>query len=168
MAVIKAHKMEWILQKGTELGMSAFIPLNTARSVVKLTAGSEAKKMVRWTRIAREAAKQCGRSSVPEVYTPLSLPALMEERLPAHKLFLYEHSEKRIRDLIFARHNTRRSGNEDDQDVLILVGPEGGWTNTEAEDIVRHGFVAVSLGDRILRAETAAICCLSLLTQFWN
>ncbi len=168
MSVIKAQKLEWVLQKGTELGMFAFIPVNTARSVVKFADGAEVKKMARWARIVREAAKQCGRSSVPEISPPVSLSVLLKERHPVHKLFLFERTKTLLRELILARHNTQESKDDTDQDIMILVGPEGGWTNAETEDIVGHGFEAVSLGDRILRAETAALCCLVMLTQFWN
>ncbi len=167
MAVIKAPRMEWVLQKGTELGMFSFIPVHTARGVVKWAAAAEEKKMARWKRIVREAAKQSGRFPAPEVSPPTSLPSLLEESRSPFKLFLYERAETRLRDVILSRRNTRESRDEAERDITILVGPEGGWTNAEAEDIVGHGFEAVSLGDSILRAETAAICCLAMLNQFW-
>ena len=170
-SVLKARAMEWLLQKATELGASDFIPLVTARTVVRIPSPEDAsKKVKRWARIVREAAKQCGRSRVPTLSAPVSLAEFLDREPPQRTLFLFEHAERELRDLLLNGSPGWNTGGVRDpgEEVLVLAGPEGGWTNDEAMDILGRGFEAVSLGDNVLRAETAALSTLAVLTQFWK
>jgi 16S rRNA (uracil1498-N3)-methyltransferase len=166
-ALIKPKKFELIIQKSTELGVNAIIPVITARSVINIE-GKMERKVERWRRIAREAAKQSRNSFVPTLSLPVAVDKLIKERDDAKKLFLSESKGKYLRDILVCASKKGFQVEEPPSSVLILIGPEGGWTKEEEEDILNHGFEATSLGKLILRAETAAICSLSLVSHFWN
>lgn len=166
-ALLKSKKMDIILQKSAELGVSTFIPVIAARSVAKIEAKIE-NKVERWKKIAREAAKQSGSSLQPSIFPPLSLHDFLEQRDEVKKIFLSENRGEYFRDILFKPWSRRPRIKNPPPSVVVLIGPEGGWTRGEEVDIVNHGFEAVSLGKRILRAETAAICSLSVISQFWN
>ncbi len=166
-ALLKSKKMDIILQKSAELGISTFIPVIAARSVAKIEAKIE-NKVERWKKIAREAAKQSGGSIQPSIFPPLSLQDFLEQRDEAKKIFLSENRGKYLRDILINPSSRRPRIRKPPPSAVVLVGPEGGWTKEEEIDIVNHGFERVSLGKRILRAETAAICSLSVISQFWN
>jgi 16S rRNA (uracil1498-N3)-methyltransferase len=168
MALIKSRGWEWVLQKGTEMGMSALVPIITARSVIHIESASVPKKLDRWKRIIREAAKQSGRVWVPEVSPPMALEEFVRSARSAPAFVLDERAEDRLRDIVLEMSGTPAQPKREEREITLLVGPEGGWTNDEAEDIVGHGFTPVSLGNHILRAETAALCSLAVLTQFWT
>lgn len=166
-SLVKAKKMELILQKAVELGVTVFIPVKTVRSIVKVEEKVE-RKTQRWKTIALEASKQCGRSFVPRILPPVSLKHLLEKRKENRKLFLNERRGKYLRDILLPSSDSE-SGNEfPPSSVIVLIGPEGGWTDEEEQDILRCGFEAVSLGSRMLRAETAAICSLAMISHFWD
>lgn len=166
-ALIKSKKLELIIQKSTELGVSAIIPVITARSIVNIE-GKIERKVERWQKIAREAAKQSQSSFVPSLSPPIPLKKLIKERNDAKKLLLSESKGTYLRDILI-RYSTKGCQLEKPPlSVLILIGPEGGWTREEEDDILNHGFEAVSLGKPILRAETAAISGLSIISHFWN
>jgi 16S rRNA (uracil1498-N3)-methyltransferase len=170
-AVLKARAMDWLLQKATELGAATLVPLTTARTVVRLPAAEESfHKLERWSRIIREAAKQSGRSHIPTLSPPVTLDRFLERDHPRCSLFLYEHAERELRDLFLSGFFVSDDGGDrnPEDDALVLLGPEGGWTKAEAMDILGRGFEAISLGDDVLRAETAALCTLAVLNQFWK
>ncbi len=164
-AVLKAKKMDFLVQKSTELGVRTVIPLTTSRSVIKLDKKSD-EKTARWQRIVREAAKQSRSSLVPHVLSPQSLKRLVEERRESIKLYLSEDRGEALRNIVAARAENLAAGS--DASVLIAVGPEGGWTEEEQKLMLAHGYTAVSLGSRVLRSETAAFCAISVISQFWN
>jgi 16S rRNA (uracil1498-N3)-methyltransferase len=161
-----------VLQKGTELGVDGFVPVMAARSVAKVPRGAVDGKMERWKRIVLEASKQCGTPRVPDISDPTTLASLLRDGPTAGKstrrLFLEEGARTRLRDLALIRSRESDTADADPDEIQILAGPEGGWTNVETRDILEHGFEAVSLGELILRAETAAICSLAIVTQFWE
>jgi len=159
--------MELILQKSTELGIDTFIPVLSALSVIKLE-GKESSKVERWKKIAREAAKQCGRSCIPDISYPMSLKEVIQKRKDTRKFFLNEKSGRYIRDVLKSTICNDKDSGEQNPSVLILVGPEGGWTEQEAQDIVEGGFEALSLGGYILRSETAAISSIAMMSHFWS
>lgn len=166
-ALLKLSKMEIIIQKATELGVLTVIPVITSRTVVKIEEKTQ-EKMERWKRIAREAAKQSQGCLVPSISFPLPLARLLKEREDEKKLLLSENRGQYFRDILTQNPLCGASKEGPPSSVLILVGPEGGWTEEEEAKILSHGYQAVSLGRRILRAETAAICSLSLISHFWN
>ncbi len=168
MSVLKYRSWEWVLQKGTEMGLDAFIPIISERCVVKISPESEKGKQARWERITRAAAKQSGRSRLPEVSEPLPLQDFLNRNPIQHRIVLMEDVPVLLRDYVLARFAQQAEHTDRHREICLLVGPEGGWTNQEATDILGLGFEAVSLGDNILRAETAAICGLAVLTQFWK
>ena len=150
----KADKMEWIVQKSTELGAAAIAPVAMIRSVVKLEGKDAAKKTERWQKIAREAVKQCARVNAPEVKMPCKLAAMKDE-LNALDVLIVPWEDARdgsIADCLAPfKANERVS-------VGILIGPEGGIAPEEAEWLTHEaGAKLVTLGPRILRTETAAI-----------
>jgi 16S rRNA (uracil1498-N3)-methyltransferase len=158
-ALLKAKNLELVLQKATELGMGDFIPVISSRSVVKMGDKTE-KKMQRWRRIVLESAKQCGRSVVPQIHNPLDLSIFLQTRDEEKKIFFCARGEKHLRDLLVSL--------KPPASVVLLVGPEGDWTDREERHIAGHGFEAVSLGPLTLRSETAAMAGLAMVSHFWN
>jgi 16S rRNA (uracil1498-N3)-methyltransferase len=152
----KGDKMDFIVQKAVELGAAAIFPVNSTNSVVKYDAKKRAARRQKWQKVADEAAKQCGRTIRAEVKEIAEFKKMLE-KLPrsAVKLMCYEAAD----DLTLRR---ALKENEADEYVL-LIGAEGGFTKEEAELCRAHGFFLTGLGDRILRAETAAIAALSMV-----
>ena len=165
-SLIKSKKMELIIQKSTELGVATIIPVITERSIVNIE-GKVEKKIERWKKISCEAAKQ-SHSLIPAILIPTLLSRLISERDEEKKILLSEHKGRYLRDLLIRSSASGFQIEEPPASVLILIGPEGGWTKEEEVDILNHGFERVSLGQQILRAETAAVCSLSIISHFWN
>ncbi len=163
-SLVKSKSMEFIIQKSAELGIARFIPLMTSRSVVKIEEKIE-RKLERWERIAREAVKQSGNPWVPTISPPVDLKKLMKESQAKLKLLLSENRGKYFREIL--TQTGKSSGESPPPSIMILIGPEGGWTGEEEDYILANGFEAVSLGKNILRTETAAICALALISHFW-
>jgi 16S rRNA (uracil1498-N3)-methyltransferase len=164
-ALIKSKKMDFLIQKATELGINSFVAVIAARSVVKIQE-KEAKKVERWQKIAAEAAKQSRRSFVPEIYSPQPFRSFIEKRRELRKLLLCETRGRYLRD-VFAE-GPRNPAEGGISSVLIMVGPEGGWTKEEENIALQRGFEAVSLGKQVLRSETAALAALAIISHFWN
>jgi 16S rRNA (uracil1498-N3)-methyltransferase len=154
----KGDKLEWILQKGTELGAAAFAPVSTARSVVKLSAEKSAEKLQRWIRIVEEAARQCARRDVPEVLGVLPLIEAVRA-LPSGTLTLVLDEEERSRSLAQAVAGAREPGTP----IALVIGPEGGLDRSELAALVALGATPVTLGRRVLRTETASLAALAIL-----
>lgn len=152
----KADKFEWVIQKATELGMSRFVPLQTERSIVRLDAAKGADRARRWRKIAEEAARQCGRSDVPVVDEPMDLARWLEAARARGETIGVLWEEERATRLgpWLASHL--------DQPISLVVGPEGGLSAREVQVIVDVGGTALTLGDRILRTETAGLAALSI------
>jgi 16S rRNA (uracil1498-N3)-methyltransferase len=166
-ALLKSKKMDIIIQKSTELAVTNIIPVVTARTIVKVKEKIR-KKIERWKKIALEAAKQSQRSFLPSILPPMSIEKLIERRREEKKLLLSENRGRYLRDILIENSGSELKMQEPASSVLILVGPEGGWTDEEEKYILNHGYEAVSLGGQILRAETAALCSLALISHFWN
>lgn len=153
-AVLKGDRMSWLIQKATELGVARIVPLETAR-VVARPAGGEPGRQARWQRIAREAVKQCGRVVVPAVDRPRALAEVLEEA-PRHDVgWLFWESGGASVDAA-ARAAPRPAR------LLLLVGPEGGFTGEEVALAERAGIRLVTLGPRILRGESAGLVGVAL------
>lgn len=153
-ALLKGEKFDLVVQKGTELGVDKFIPLVTRYADIHLRDEGDAKKRVtRWQRIALEAAKQCGRSVVPEVTAPAQFASVIGED----------------RCLMFSE----RGGQALDTDIkadnlTAIIGSEGGWSDDELDQARAAGVPILTLGGRILRAETAAIAAAVLLQHLYG
>jgi 16S rRNA (uracil1498-N3)-methyltransferase len=152
----KSDKMDFIVQKATELGVSSLVPLITERTIVKVK--DEEKRKERWRKIAREAAMQSGRPDIPKVETirPFGdyIRALDPGPLPL-LLFPWEEGTLPI------KHVLRQTPGA--QNIVVLIGPEGGFSQAEADAAKEKGFHLVSLGLNILRTETAAVAVLSMI-----
>lgn len=159
--VPKGERMEFILQKGTELGTACFVPVLTSRTIPRLTGDRAAERVRRWERILLEAARQSRRSDIPEVKAITTLTEALAGARQELKLLLWEEESRQgLRELI-ATMTPPLS-------VALLVGPEGGLSREEAEEAIRAGFVPVTLGPRILRTETAGLAVLSILQYSWG
>jgi len=171
-SLIKAQAMDFVVQKATELGASAVIPVEARRSVARIE-GKVDKKLERWRRIALEAAKQCKITFPPDILPPLTLERLAQERRDGVKLLLSENQGRMMRDILVGDGSGTFPGARivpapSPPSVLIVVGPEGGWESEEEAFLLASGFEAVSLGKNILRAETAALAGLAMISHFWN
>lgn len=157
-SLVKGEKMEWIIQKAVELGVSRIVPVISENTVVKLEKKKEEGKRRRWQAIAESAAKQSKRSIIPEVGAVLTLKeAFLEARKLSLAFFAYEHEE----GMAQSAENLKRAGAG--QEIAVFIGPEGGYSPQEAGLSREYGLLPVSLGRRILRAETAGLALLSVL-----
>ena len=160
-AITRFQTMDYIVQKATELGVSAIAPFTGVRSAGRLRVEQLQLKRLRWQKIAREATKQCGRRAVPPVHTVRSFQEIVRSsRDNQLKIILWEDEKNTVlREVI--------RGSEK-QHSMVLVGPEGGFTEQEIA-LARHGgFHAVSIARQILRTETAALYVLSVLHYEWE
>lgn len=155
-AIPKGKNMDLILQKGVELGASVIVPLMTARTVVRLDGEECERKRERWQQIALEACKQCGRNQVPEVASPCGVAGFLATRPPG--LLLLASLQPGAVTVKEALASSPGAGA-----VTVMVGPEGDFTSEEAKLALEAGAIPVTLGPMILRAETAALYCLSVL-----
>lgn len=162
--LLKSKNMDLVIQKATELDTHTIIPVLSDRVVFKIEDKQE-KKMERWKRIAIEASKQSGRFSVPEILPPISLKMLIHEEREGRRLFLSERGGKALRDILVSPLIEKI---ETPSSAILLVGPEGGWTETEEQDIMDNHYEPVSLGSLTLRSETAAIVSLAMVSHFWK
>jgi len=156
-AVIKGHRMDWLLQKAAELGAARIIPITTSRTVVRPREERRDAQQRRWEKILREAGQQSGRSRPPELSPASDLRvALAQAPADAARLILWE-SETHA--LLSAHLSTLPS----DQPIFLLIGPEGGLSAEEVAAATDRGFVSVSLGPLTLRAETATLAALAII-----
>ena len=153
-ALLKGEKFDLVVQKGTELGVNRFIPLVTRYADIKLRDEADAaKRVTRWQRIALEAAKQCGRSVAPEVTAPAQFASVMNQN-PC-LMFSEREGQALNTDLEF-------------KSVVAIVGSEGGWSDEELDQARTANVPIVTLGGRVLRAETAAIAAAVLLQHLYG
>ena len=161
-ALLKGDKMDWVVQKGAELGVSRLVPLVTARSVLRTSAAKKSAQRERWQRIALEAAQQSARWSVPTVEESQPLGGFISS-LPdgALRLLPWEKQPPGSGRQLFTERPAAK-------EVIAMVGPEGGFLDEEVSLAVRSGFLPISLGPRTLRAETAGIALLAILQHHWG
>lgn len=150
--VSRGERMDWVIQKATELGVRRIVPVLTERTVVRLDDLQRKKKLQHWRGIVIAACEQCGRNRLPELDPPLSLhEALRAVGSEGTRVLLSPEGTRNVRNL------------ERTTSIALLIGPEGGLAEREQEAAVRAGFEPVQLGPRILRTETAAIAALAAL-----
>jgi len=158
-ALPKSNKMDMIIQKATELGVRKIVPFLSARSVPRLAPQGSQAKVTRWRKIALEASRQCGRTDIPEIENILSLEDMLgiSHDADCRMIFWEQETERGI------RHVLRDLCGPGTDTFSIIVGPEGGFTADEVERAVAAGYLATTLGGRILKVETASIAILTIL-----
>ncbi len=153
--IIKSQRMDWLVEKATELGIKTILPVQTAYSV----AGSSEIKLQRWQRLARAAVKQSGRSVLPRI-EPVCEVAELSRKLAGPVLVAHPDTKNSVRDAL-----TRLNDAREVRTISLLVGPEGGFSEEEVAQFRAWGYHQVHLGERRLRSETAAITMLTLALQ---
>jgi 16S rRNA (uracil1498-N3)-methyltransferase len=152
--IARGEKMDLILQKATELGVAAVIPVNGERTEVRLDAERAVKRLAHWRSVVESACEQSGRARIPALEAPLSLQAI-GEHLPAQglRLLLDPQGEHRLQDLPEPTDST----------AVIAIGPEGGWSQRDRQILQDAGFTGLRLGPRVLRTETAGLAAIAAL-----
>jgi 16S rRNA (uracil1498-N3)-methyltransferase len=158
-ALPKGDKFDLVLQKGTELGVSCFQPLETAHAIPNLNAARLIKRMQRWRRIVSEAARQSRRTFLPEVKPLQNLRTVLKETSCDLRLVLWEAGSVPLAEVLPKAPPTG---------VRLLIGPEGGFSVTEITAITAAGFQAVHLGPRVLRTETAGLAVTPILQYLYG
>jgi 16S rRNA (uracil1498-N3)-methyltransferase len=164
LAVFKFDRLEWAIEKATELGVERIVPV-IARRTEKHLAQAAATRVERWRRIAREAAQQSRRSNMLEISDPMPVKDAAPDEPEAVRLLLAESERMTtLRDGLEGL-KTNSTGDESPR-IRLAIGPEGGWTPEEEKLFANEGWTPVSLGPRILRAETAAIAAVSIVAAW--
>ncbi len=151
-AVSKGDRMDWVLQKATELGVDAITPVQTQRCAVKLSAERWQKKSEQWHKVIQSACEQCGRNTLPTLNAPVSAAEWLKSQTSATRIIFDPNEEMRLANLQLPS-----------SEVRIFVGPEGGLTEQEVYSAKQIGYLGLSLGPRILRTETAALATIAAL-----
>ena len=153
-AILKGEKFDLVIQKAVELGVSKFVPIITKRCDVKLKDAD--KKLERWRKIILEASKQCGRAKLMEVESPVNFDSLVKK----------SNGENFV--LFSERNGENFSAIKSSLNFTAIIGSEGGWEDSEIESAKQNGFQIITLGGRILRAETAVIAISALLQNHFG
>lgn len=155
MGLIRKEKFELVLQKASELGVKRVIPFESSRTIVKIKKEKKDKRLARWQSILQEGSEQCKRNMIPILDDVMTLDEVMKLEADC-KLVPYENAygeSPHIKDVVKK------------QTILIAIGPEGGFSEEEIHKMKEHGFMPVTLGKRILRAETAVMYSLSVINE---
>ncbi|OQW30030.1 MAG: hypothetical protein A4E19_10745 [Nitrospira sp. SG-bin1] len=156
-SLLKGEKMDWVIQKATELGVDELVPIESRYSVVQLKADRVGHQLARWRRIVLEAAQQSERWHIPTIAEPESLASLLTRQANGTvTLMLAERRKGKILQTVALPQDVTGS-------VLLLIGPEGGWSKEEMEKAEQANVCSITLGQHILRSETAAIATISIL-----
>jgi 16S rRNA (uracil1498-N3)-methyltransferase len=153
-ALARGEKMDWILQKATELGMAAVIPVESERSEVKLDGERAGKRVAHWQSVIVAACEQSGRAIVPAVSLPCPLANALHALSPSALRLLLDPQAGRALDAI---------DRQPSRELVLAIGPEGGWSPRDRELLRAAGFEGMRLGPRILRTETAGIAAIAVL-----
>ncbi|HHV15884.1 MAG TPA: 16S rRNA (uracil(1498)-N(3))-methyltransferase [Gelria sp.] len=157
--IAKGDKMDTIIQKSVEIGVSAIYPVSCERSVVRLSGEKAPKRVQRWQSITREACKQCRRNLIPQVMPVMDFFTLLEKIGDKPAIMLYENEDKISLKSLLHKHFIETDG----QELFLLIGPEGGFSPQEVEVASQQGVYTASLGPRILRTETAGLVAASII-----
>ena len=152
--ILKEQKMDLILQKSTELGVSKIIPIITKRSIVKVKENEYNKKIIRWQRIVKEAAEQSHRVEIPEISSIKTIDELND--LDGFNLVC--STKEKIKNIKLVMKNVKTCDK-----INLVIGPEGGLDELEEENLNKMGFVSITLGNRIMRVETVPLFLLSII-----
>lgn len=157
-SLVNENKMDYILQKGTELGVSSFYIYKAVNSVVKDNGKGE-KKLLRWQKIVKEASEQSKRNIIPKVVDIIDLKGLCDIEASLKILLSVNEKTKYIKKVL--------KDNKKCDKIIIVVGPEGGFTTEEEQKLMEKGFISTSLGKRVLRTETAGLVTLAMINYEW-
>ncbi len=158
-ALPEGSKLDWIIEKSVELGATAIQPLAAQRCVVRLSAERAAKKMAHWQGIIAAAAEQSGRNRLPHLSEPVDFHDWVRRQNLHRHILLSPRAEQSLSE--WARHHPPQA-------VALLIGPEGGFTTEEDSAALEHGALALSMGPRVLRTETAGLAALAALNAVWG
>jgi len=155
-SLLKGEKMDYLIQKATELGVNEIIPFLSSRSVPRLEKSSVLKRLRRWEKVAIEASKQCGRGIIPKIEAIRDYSEVLRTASPdSLRFILWEREGTGLKDVL--------QGLKEKTKIFFIVGPEGGLSSEEVWQAKQMGFIPITLGKRILRSETASLCLLSIL-----
>jgi 16S rRNA (uracil1498-N3)-methyltransferase len=158
-ALPEGSKMDWIIEKAVELGVAGIQPLAARRCVVRLSAERAEKKLEHWNGIVVSASEQCGRNRLASVAAPLEFRDWIARQDLHKRVILTPRATESLAD--WARHQPAQA-------LSIMVGPEGGFSDEEEAEALRHGALPLSIGPRVLRTETAALAAVSILSAAWG
>jgi 16S rRNA (uracil1498-N3)-methyltransferase len=158
-ALPEGTKMDWIIEKAVELGVSSVVPIAAQRSVVRLSAERAIKKIEHWQGVIAAAAEQSGRNRIPHLSEPMNLNDWLAQQNLHFRILLSPRAEQPLSD--WARHHPPQA-------LSLLVGPEGGFSEQEEDAALAHGVIALSLGPRVLRTETAGLAAIAALNALWG
>lgn len=158
-ALPEGSKLDWIIEKSVELGVTAIQPLSAQRCVVRLDPERAGKKQVHWQAVITAAAEQSGRNRLPLMAPPTSLTDWLAQQDLHKRVLLSPRGEQSLSD--WARHQPAQA-------LALLIGPEGGFTETEEQLACKHGAIMLSMGPRVLRTETAGLAALAALNAIWG
>jgi 16S rRNA (uracil1498-N3)-methyltransferase len=161
-ALLKGEKMGWVIQKATELGVSAIVPLITDRVILKLSGKQEETHQARWMRIALEAAQQSERWTLPTILPLQTFQQFIESNQESLPILMAERAEG------ISLLTMPLSPEKPTAGVTVIIGPEGGWSAEELEAAQSHQWAFASFGKEILRAETASLAALAILQARFN
>jgi 16S rRNA (uracil1498-N3)-methyltransferase len=158
-ALSSSEKMDWVIQKATELGVTEIQPLATERSVAKLPAERVYKRLEHWQQIAISACEQCGRSKLPGLHAPMDIMVWLQQTKsgPDAKYILLPEGAASLHD------QAKPQGK-----AVLLIGAEGGFSQAETTAALQCGYIPIRMGARVLRTETAAIAGLTVLQTLWG
>jgi len=156
LAVFKFDRLEWAIEKCTELGVSRIVPVIARRTDAHLAAAS-AKRVDRWQRISRQASEQSRRAAPPEIAAPIKLSEALSLQAPLRIVLSESEEHTLLRDVV--KPDFAQGG------IALAIGPEGGWTTDELQSFQQTGWISASLGNTILRAETAAMAAAAIVAS---
>jgi 16S rRNA (uracil1498-N3)-methyltransferase len=158
-ALSSSEKMDWVIQKATELGASEIQPLATERSVARLSSERAEKRIEHWQQVAIAACEQCGRNVLPTIHAPIDIMVWLQQTRtsPDTKFILLPEGASSLSSQI------KPLGN-----ITLLIGAEGGFTSAESESALSCGFTPIRMGARVLRTETAAVVGLAAIQTIWG
>ena len=158
-ALPEASKMDWIIEKAIELGVNHIQPLAAQRSVVKLNPERAEKKMQHWQGIIESATEQCGRKRLAHLAELTDVQKWLQQQDMHKRILLSPRATRSLAD--WARHHPAQA-------VTIMVGPEGGFSDSEEQLAIKQGALMLSMGPRVLRTETAGLAAISVLSAAWG
>ena len=158
-AMTSSEKMDWVIQKSTELGVAEIQPLDTERSVARLSAERVEKRIEHWQQVAISACEQCGRNILPKLHAPMDIMVWLQQmrEAPITKLILLPQGAASL-------HAQAKPHGK----AVLLIGAEGGFTQAESDSALLGGFTSIRMGARVMRTETAAVAGLAALQTLWG
>jgi 16S rRNA (uracil1498-N3)-methyltransferase len=163
LAIYKFDRMDWAIEKCTELGVGRILPVIARRTDSHLASASE-KRSDRWRRIARQSSEQSRRTAPPEIAEPARLSQILKLEAPL-RIVLAETEKFMMLPDVLKDSSAAEHENASEGDIILAVGPEGGWTQDELQSFQQAGWISASLGNTILRAETAAIAATAIVAS---